>query len=90
MPLTAEDVLKKLTEATEEARATIKELHQERAAALDVIKQNKKRIATAIEMEVKSAIGEISEKASAELHERLESAVGSLFKDVRARLFTSA
>lgn len=86
MPLTAEDVLKKLTIATEEARATIREVHEARSAALDVVKKQRQQIADTIVKEIADQVEQLGTAAYAEMRARIDQVITRIETDWRAKL----
>lgn len=86
MPLQSEEVLARLVEATGEAKSTIRELHEARAAAIDVIKRHRKEIADAVVAEVDRAVAELSGDARAALVAGVEQTIQAITTDWRAAL----
>lgn len=86
MPLAPEDVLKDLVAATEQAKTTIREAHEARAALLDVVKENRQKILTAIVSEVQEQVRELADEASSDLRTRAGGVIARLEADWRAKL----
>ena len=86
MPRSSEEVLQDLVNATLEAKNTIRELHEARSAAMDVIKKQRGQIVEAIAAEVKAQVSEVINEA----HELVLSSAGEMIdrieKDWREKL----
>lgn len=86
MPLTAEEVLKKLLAATDEAKETTRALHEARGAALDVIKKQKHEIAEIIQTTVEAAFAELSEDAKMKMVDGIDAVIKGIEHDWREKL----
>lgn len=86
MPLTSEEVLKALVEATTEAKATIRGLHEARAATRDVVKAQHKAIRDAIEEFVSKAVSEMEGEARKRMREAADEMILTVERDFRAAL----
>lgn len=86
MPVTAEETLAKLVEAADEAKATIRELHEARAAALDVVKSQRAQVHAAIEQLVKEAVGTLGREAEERMKASVERVIRELAADWREKL----
>lgn len=83
---TTDQRLKELVEAAEEARITLRELHEAHATLLDIDKKMRNRIATTITEEVTKQVGEISEEARKQMFIAFEEIVDKASKDLKEKL----
>lgn len=90
MPLQSEEVLRQLVEATREAKATIVELHSARAAALDVIKAQKRAVVDAITAAVEEHVGALRDEAKTKMVAGADEIILALERDWRAALHLDA
>lgn len=86
MPIEPEKILKQLVAATEEAKATIRELHEARATALDVDKKQRERITQLIVEEVTKQVGALADEAREELHAGVSKIVADVAGEMQRRL----
>lgn len=86
MPLAAEDVLQKLIEAIDEAKSTIRELHEARGASMDIIKKQKKDIADKIQKEVETEVKKITDDIRRQSIEAVEKIMNDIQHDWRVKL----
>lgn len=86
MPRPPEDVLKDLVAATDEAKATIRELHSARATALDVDKKHRERITQLIVEEVTKQVEQLAVDAHEELRAGVAKIIGDLTSDLQRKL----
>lgn len=86
MPLTSEDVLNKLVEATAEAKETTKKLHEARAAAMDVIKNQRKHVEATLTDAVNVAVERITNEMRALMRLKAEGVIDEFARDLRAKM----
>lgn len=86
MVLETDQVLKKLIDATEEAKATTRDLHAARATALDVLKKQRKEIAEGIKTAVDEAVAELGAEARERLVTSVEGVIAGIERDWRQAL----
>lgn len=86
MPLQPERILKDLSEATEEAKKTIQELHQARKEILDIQKKERNRISSLLVEEIESQVGTLKESAYKEMIEKANGILERLEEDWRNKL----
>lgn len=86
MPVTTEEMLKKLTDAIEEAHASIRVLHEARAAANDVIKSNQKKIADLLIQEVEAHVKMLYKDSQLSMTMAVEQVIKRLETDWRKKL----
>lgn len=85
-PLPPEEVIRELRDAVALAQKTKRELAEERAAALDVLKKQRHVITDAIVAEVQTQVGELADAAREDLRARAGALVESIAADMRAKL----
>lgn len=81
-----EEILKDLLAATEEAKNTIRELHEARASLMDVDKKMKDRITKLIREEVTNQVGEISVEATKEMQAAFDHIADSTSLAIKEKL----
>jgi hypothetical protein len=86
MPLQPEEVLNQLIRARDEARETIRELHEARSAALDVDKKQRERITQLIVTEVERQVGVLAADARAQMQGRMGAVINDIEELWRAAL----
>jgi len=86
MPAAPEETLRKLTATILEAKDAVRELHEARAAAQDVIKSHRKVIADAIHAEVDTVVTIIGNEARNRMIREIENVIGRLERDWREKL----
>lgn len=85
-PETIEDQLKKVLQAKKEVDETLRELHSERKATRELIKQNRKAVDDAIQQEVRTQIGRIAEDISTAMVNEAVLVMERLERDWREKL----
>lgn len=86
MPVTTAEQLEQLVAATNEAKATIRELHEARSAARDVLKDQRKVIVDSIERAVAEVHDSIRQQAHDTILDLACAAVDDLAAKLRERL----
>lgn len=86
MPKMVEEQIADLNKAMSEAKDTIRELHEARSAALDVLKDNRRRITEAIESEVQKQAEALSDEARHQMRKRIGEVIDGIERDWRSAL----
>ena len=86
MPITPEETLQKILDATQEARVTVQELHEQRAALLDVLKSQRQRIDRDIQDEVERTVEVLRQEATRAMKAGVEWVINELRDDWRQKL----
>lgn len=83
---TADETLRLLADATAEAKDTIREAHEARAALRDAVKAERRLVAEAITEAVDAAVGELTDAARTEMRAAVAKVIDRLAEDWRAVL----
>jgi hypothetical protein len=86
MPVAPEETIRKLTEAITEAKATIRELHEARAAALDVMKQHRKVIHDEIQQGIAGVMGDLRDETVKHMQSAAKTIIARIEQDWREKL----
>lgn len=81
-----EELLKKITEAGDELKATLSQAHGARRDLLREIKTNKDLIVNTITEEVARTVAQLGDEARSELHEAVQKVISGIEADWREKL----
>lgn len=85
-PTTPEDVLKRLVAATDEAKATIRELHEIRQDLIEIRKRGEQRIIDGINQAITTSVNMLRDEAREEMREAVSAVIGRLGSAWREKL----